>query len=103
ARTRIRHQLLPQLAREWNPALTETLAHTADLSLAEEAYWQAEIDRLAERHPNRPPPPAPPPPPPHAPPIPPPAPAPPAPPPAAARRLVRHAIHLAGGAPPSPD
>src|ERR1017187_7509071 len=50
ARNRIRHQLLPQLAREWNPALTETLAHTADLSLAEEAYWQAEIDRLAERH-----------------------------------------------------
>ena len=29
------------------PAIAETLAHTADLSLAEEAYWQAEIDRLA--------------------------------------------------------
>ncbi|MCX6629438.1 MAG: tRNA lysidine(34) synthetase TilS [Candidatus Solibacter sp.] len=40
ARNRIRHQLLPQLAGEWNPALEETLAHTADLSLAEEAYWQ---------------------------------------------------------------
>ncbi len=50
ARNRIRHQLLPQLAREWNPALAETLAHTADLSLAEEAYWQAEIDRLACLH-----------------------------------------------------
>src|ERR1019366_2359918 len=50
ARNRIRHQLLPQLAREWNPALGETLAHTADLSLAEEAYWQAEIDRLAGLH-----------------------------------------------------
>jgi tRNA(Ile)-lysidine synthase len=50
ARNRIRHQLLPQLAREWNPALTETLAHTADLSLAEEAYWQVEIDRLAALH-----------------------------------------------------
>ena len=50
ARNRIRHQLLPQLAREWNPALAETLAHTADLSLAEEAYWQAEIDRLAGLH-----------------------------------------------------
>ena len=86
ARNRIRHQLLPQLVREWNPALTETLAHTADLSLAEEAYWQGEIDRLAALHlsqrgraifvsaaalvslPL-----------------------------AAARRLVRHAIHLAAG------
>ena len=50
ARNRIRHQLLPQLARDWNPAIAETLAHTADLSLAEEAYWKAEIDRLAGLH-----------------------------------------------------
>ncbi len=50
ARNRIRHQLLPQLARDWNPALAETLAHTADLSLAEEAYWRVEIDRLAALH-----------------------------------------------------
>ena len=50
ARNRIRHQLLPQLAREWNPALAETLAHTADLLLAEEAYWQDEMDRLAGLH-----------------------------------------------------
>jgi tRNA(Ile)-lysidine synthase len=50
ARNRIRHQLLPQLAREWNPALAETLANTADLSLAEEAYWQAEMERLAGLH-----------------------------------------------------
>jgi tRNA(Ile)-lysidine synthase len=86
ARNRIRHQLLPQLAHEWNPALVEALAQTADLSLAEEAYWQAEIDRLAGLHLTRrgaailmsaatlaalPL--------------------------AAARRLVRHAIHLASG------
>jgi tRNA(Ile)-lysidine synthase len=50
ARNRIRHQLLPQLTREWNPALAETLAHTADLSLAEEAYWQEEMNRLAGLH-----------------------------------------------------
>jgi tRNA(Ile)-lysidine synthase len=50
ARNRIRHQLLPQLTREWNPALAETLAHTADLSLAEEAYWRDEMDRLAGVH-----------------------------------------------------
>jgi tRNA(Ile)-lysidine synthase len=92
ARNRIRHQLLPQLAREWNPALAETLAHTADLSLAEEAYWQAEMERLAGLHLTRrdgailmsaatlaalPL--------------------------AAARRLVRHAIQLASGGHPSGD
>jgi tRNA(Ile)-lysidine synthase len=47
ARNRIRQSLLPQLIREWNPALTQTLAHTADWALAEEAYWEAELDRLA--------------------------------------------------------
>jgi tRNA(Ile)-lysidine synthase len=50
ARNRIRHELLPQLAREWNPAIAETLANTADWALAEEAYWHAEIDRLAAEH-----------------------------------------------------
>jgi len=47
ARNRIRHQLLPQLAREWNPAIVETLSHTADWARAEEIYWEAELDRLA--------------------------------------------------------
>jgi tRNA(Ile)-lysidine synthase len=50
ARNRIRRSLLPQLTRDWNPALTQTLAHTADWALAEEAYWTAELDRLAETH-----------------------------------------------------
>src|SRR5207244_9543639 len=36
ARNRMRHQLLPQLAREWNPAIGEMLAHTADWALAED-------------------------------------------------------------------
>ncbi|MEO8368014.1 MAG: tRNA lysidine(34) synthetase TilS [Candidatus Solibacter sp.] len=49
ARNRIRHDLLPQLKRDWNPALTESLARTADISLAEEEYWQGEIGRLADR------------------------------------------------------
>jgi tRNA(Ile)-lysidine synthase len=88
ARNRIRHQLLPQLACEWNPAITETLAHTADLSFAEEAYWQGEMDRLAALHLSRrgraifvs-------------------VPALTALPLAASRRLVRHAIHLATGTP----
>ena len=47
ARNRIRHSLLPQLTEEWNPALEETLAKTADWALAEEAYWKDEIARLA--------------------------------------------------------
>ena len=47
ARNRIRHELLPQLAREWNPEVAATLARTADWALAEESYWEAEVDRLA--------------------------------------------------------
>ena len=47
ARNRIRHDLLPQLASQWNPGIREILANTADWAQAEEAYWAAEIDRLA--------------------------------------------------------
>ena len=50
ARNRIRHELLPQLTRDWNPALAETLAHTADWAQAEEAYWESELARLAPAH-----------------------------------------------------
>jgi tRNA(Ile)-lysidine synthase len=50
ARNRIRHQLLPQLASDWNPAIIETLSRTADWALAEEAYWDSEIDRLATQN-----------------------------------------------------
>ena len=45
ARNRIRHALLPQLAREWNPRIEETLAHMAEWARAEEAYWEDELDR----------------------------------------------------------
>jgi len=50
ARNRIRHELLPQLIRDWNPALIETLAHTAGWAQAEEAYWDAELARLVRAH-----------------------------------------------------
>jgi tRNA(Ile)-lysidine synthase len=50
ARNRIRHELLPALTADWNPRLTETLAHTAKWALAEEAWWDAEIARLAQEH-----------------------------------------------------
>jgi tRNA(Ile)-lysidine synthase len=47
ARNRIRHHLLPQLARDWNPQIHESLARVADLAREEEIYWNVEIDRLA--------------------------------------------------------
>ena len=50
ARNRIRHQLAPQLAREWNPAIVETLHRTAEWALAEEEYWEAELRQLAAAH-----------------------------------------------------
>ncbi len=50
ARNRIRHSLLPQLTRDWNPAMRATLAHTADWAQAEEAYWEAELARLVPVH-----------------------------------------------------
>jgi len=46
ARNRIRQELLPQLTRDWNPALAETLAHMAEWAQGEESYWAAELARL---------------------------------------------------------
>ncbi len=43
ARNRIRRDLLPQLTRDWNPQLPETLARLADLAYEEERYWSAEM------------------------------------------------------------
>jgi tRNA(Ile)-lysidine synthase len=45
-RNRIRHELLP-LLEGWNPRLREHLAQMATLARDEEAWWQAELDRLA--------------------------------------------------------
>ncbi len=45
-RNRIRHELLPML-EGWNPRLREHLAQMADLARDEEAWWQAELARLA--------------------------------------------------------
>ena len=47
ARNRIRHELLPSLIRDWNPALVDNLAQTAQWAQEEQAYWDAEIERLA--------------------------------------------------------
>jgi len=50
ARNRIRHTLLPQLAREWNPAIARTLAHLADWAGEEERWRGGEAARLAADH-----------------------------------------------------
>ncbi|MBV8841848.1 MAG: tRNA lysidine(34) synthetase TilS, partial [Bryobacterales bacterium] len=47
SRNRIRHELLPQLAREWNPRIAEALARFADITQEEERWWAAEIGRVA--------------------------------------------------------
>jgi len=45
-RNRIRHELLP-LLEGWNPRLREHLSQMAALARDEEAWWQAELTRLA--------------------------------------------------------
>ena len=45
-RNRIRRELLPELER-WNPRLKEHLAQMAELARDEEAWWAAEMARLA--------------------------------------------------------
>ena len=49
ARNRIRRDLLPQLAREWNPEIGAALGHLADLAGEEERWWRAEIGTLADK------------------------------------------------------
>ncbi len=45
-RNRIRHELLP-LLEGWNPRLREHLAQMAELARGEEAWWGAELARIA--------------------------------------------------------
>ncbi len=47
ARNRIRHELMPMLVSEWNPALPEILAAHATLAQEDEEYWCAEVDARA--------------------------------------------------------
>lgn len=50
ARNRIRHDLLPALEREWNPALTQVLAGMAEVARGEEDYWQQAVSAAARGH-----------------------------------------------------
>jgi tRNA(Ile)-lysidine synthase len=42
-RNRVRHTLLPLLEREFNPAVSDTLAELGEIARAEEDYWENEI------------------------------------------------------------
>ncbi len=44
-RNRVRHDLLPLLKREFNPNIRALLSDAAELSRAEEAYWQVLVER----------------------------------------------------------
>ncbi len=46
-RNRIRHELLPRLAEDYNPRIAESLAHLAELARDEEAWWSEEVSRRA--------------------------------------------------------
>ncbi len=43
-RNRIRHALLPQLRREYNPNVDETLANMAEIARDDEEYWTERLD-----------------------------------------------------------
>jgi tRNA(Ile)-lysidine synthase len=48
-RNRVRHQLLPLLISQYNPAIKETLADLAELARGEEEYWDQELPGLVAR------------------------------------------------------
>jgi tRNA(Ile)-lysidine synthase len=43
ARNRLRHELMPLLTREYNPALAEVLSDLAEIARGEEEYWDCEV------------------------------------------------------------
>ena len=45
ARNRIRHELLPQLERDWNPRAADALARLGDQAAEDAAYWAARVER----------------------------------------------------------
>ena len=46
-RNRIRHQLLPELEGEYNPAVRQALTNLAEIARAEEEHWAAQLTTLA--------------------------------------------------------
>jgi len=50
ARNRLRHALIPQLERDWNPRIASALAQLADWARDEELYWKQQMQSLAPRY-----------------------------------------------------
>jgi tRNA(Ile)-lysidine synthase len=48
-RNRVRHQLLPLLERDFNPAIRQTLADMAEVARAEAEYWDTELAAILPR------------------------------------------------------
>jgi len=46
ARNRLRHGILPRLARALNPRVKQTLAETAEIARSEEEYWQKAVKQV---------------------------------------------------------
>ena len=46
-RNRIRHELMPQLERDYNPGIVEVLCHAAEIARAEEVHWRIETEEAA--------------------------------------------------------
>ena len=49
ARNRVRHELLPLLERDYNPAIRQILADLAEVARGEEEYWDKELNSLKAR------------------------------------------------------
>jgi len=47
-RNRLRHELIPQLERDWNPEVSKALSQTAQLAWDEQQFWESYISRLSE-------------------------------------------------------
>ncbi len=48
-RNRLRHALIPELERDYNPNIVNILGHTAEVARADEAFWQEHIEALSLR------------------------------------------------------
>ena len=48
-RNRLRHELLPQLEREFNPSIRRTLSELAEVARAEEQFWDKQVAALLPR------------------------------------------------------
>ena len=46
ARNRVRHEILPRLEKDLNPAVREVLAETAEIARAEEEFWEKQTRQL---------------------------------------------------------